>query len=60
MAETKFDGFPKVLKKAGSPDRYANTPTDEVNLVSRGYKVAVAEAAEVNEKSAPASTPKKN
>lgn len=39
MANKEYDGFPKVLSKDGAPNRVANTPTDEVNLAARGYKV---------------------
>lgn len=39
MATKEFDGFPKHFHKDGFPNRVANTPTDEVNLAARGYKL---------------------
>lgn len=38
MALKEYDGFPKTLQK-GEEGRVANTPTDQVNLEARGYKV---------------------
>lgn len=57
MANKEYDGFPKHFHKEGSPNRVANTPADEVNLVARGYKASETKAAQkVADESAGGST----